>query len=279
MNIFGQRARAALCVRGAMMYAYSSRRIGGGTNVRRVSWQVLLGIALITTSAIVHIAHYLIFRDVRNIFFYLILDLGFLPINVLLVTLILRKLLNEREKRALFHKLNMVIGAFFAEVGTKLIGTLALFDSNVGNIRQDLLVAQSWPREQFAVVSQRIKQFQPNINSQNSDLDALRHLLVAKREFLVRLLENPNLLEHESFTDMLWAVFHLMDELSHRGDLRALPPADYAHLSLDMARAYHALIIEWLGYMRHLQERYPYLFSLALRTNPFDRSASVVFSA
>lgn len=147
------------------------------------------------------------------------------------------------------------------------------------HIRQNLLVAQNWPRERFALASQHIKQSEPEMNSQNGDLDALRRLLVAERGFLLRLLENPNLLEYESFTDMLWAVFHLMDELSHHGDLRALPPADYVHLSFDMKRAYRALIVEWLGYMRHLQEQYPYLFSLALRTNPFDRSASVVINA
>jgi len=31
---------------------------------------------------------------------------------------------------------------------------------------------------------------------------------------LLGLLGNPNLLEHDSFTDLLWAVFHLMEELS-----------------------------------------------------------------
>lgn len=33
---------------------------------------------------------------------------------------------------------------------------------------------------------------------------------------------------------------------------------------------------EWLAYMGHLRESYPYLFSLAARTNPFDRNASPI---
>ena len=37
-----------------------------------------------------------------------------------------------------------------------------------------------------------------------------------------------------------------------------------------------SLIAEWLAYMRHLKKNYPYLFSLALRTNPFDPQASAV---
>jgi len=42
-----------------------------------------------------------------------------------------------------------------------------------------------------------------------------------------------------------------------------------------MKRAYHLLILEWLDYMKHLKTNYPYLFSLAVRTNPFDTNASV----
>jgi len=33
---------------------------------------------------------------------------------------------------------------------------------------------------------------------------------------------------------------------------------------------------EWVDYMRHLKNNYPFLFSLAMRTNPFDQDASVI---
>jgi hypothetical protein len=49
--------------------------------------------------------------------------------------------------------------------------------------------------------------------------------------FLLGLMANPNLLEHESFTDLLWAVFHLTDELTHREDVSALADADLEHLA------------------------------------------------
>ena len=53
-------------------------------------------------------------------------------------------------------------------------------------------------------------------------------------------------------------------------------PADYEHLENDIRRAYSLLIVEWIVYMRHLHNSYPYLFSLAVRTNPFDIKASVI---
>ena len=38
---------------------------------------------------------------------------------------------------------------------------------------------------------------------------------------------------------------------------------------------HHLLLVrEWLSHMEHLKVDYPYLFSLAVRTNPFDPNAS-----
>ncbi len=88
-------------------------------------------------------------------------------------------------------------------------------------------------------------------------LENLRSFLVSERMFLLRLLENPNLLEQESFTEQLWAVFHVADELQSRTDLAHLPGGDYRHLAGDAGRAYSALTSEWLKYMAHLLKRYP----------------------
>ncbi|HUU31115.1 MAG TPA: hypothetical protein VMY69_03350, partial [Phycisphaerae bacterium] len=107
------------------------------------------------------------------------------------------------------------------------------------------------------------------------NLVALRDFLVSKRPFLLALLENPNLLEHEGFTDMLWAVFHLTEELARRRDLAAGPDSDREHLAGDIRRAYGRVLAEWLLYLAHLKRDYPYLFSLAVRTNPFDPQARV----
>jgi voltage-gated potassium channel len=61
----------------------------------------------------------------------------------------------------------------------------------------------------------------------------------------------------------------------HRTDLTNLPQTDQAHLSGDINRAYQQLAMRWLDYMEHLKRDYPYLFSLAVRTNPFDAQAVI----
>ena len=238
------------------------------------SWQNLFGLSLIALSAFFYLIHYAIFRDARHIFLWSMTSFAFLPISVLFVTLILNRLLISREKRSRLEKLNMVIGAFFSEVGTRLLKSFSEFDLQSDKIRKDLIVTNNWSEKEFSTVSKRLKNYDYRIESQKGDLEYSRSFLIGKRDFLLRLLENPTLLEHESFTELLWAVFHLTEELANRADVKQLPDTDYEHLSGDIKRTYVLLISEWLAYMKHLRDDYPYLFSLAMRTNPFDQNAS-----
>ena len=104
----------------------------------------------------------------------------------------------------------------------------------------------------------------------------MKDFLLSKRDFTLRLIENPTILEHEIFSDLLWAVFHLTEELMLRETLTSLPKTDYKHLEVDIKRAYINLGIQWLMYMKYLQKSYPYLFSLSVRTNPLNSRASAI---
>jgi hypothetical protein len=242
---------------------------------RLLNWQAILALVLITLSFIFYFVHYLIFRDLHHIFLYLIGDVAFIFIDVLIVLLVLHRLLVYREKRSILKKLNMVIGTFFSEVGTELIKKCSQFDPELTNIGKRLIITKDWTEKEFIRVRKDIKSHESNINSKKGSLVEVKDFLVGKRQFLLGLLENPSLLEHESFTELLWAVFHLTDELAYRRDLTRLPDTDYRHLSGDIKRAYQQLILQWLDYMRHLKQDYPYLFSLAMRTNPFDVNAVI----
>jgi hypothetical protein len=243
--------------------------------VKRLKWQVLLGLSLLTLSALVYSLHYLLFHDPRYIEMFFVCDLAFVFIEVLLVTLIIDEILGMREKRSLLRKLNMVIGAFFSQVGTVLIGRLAAFDLDFARIRDRLTVTDRWTAAEFSQTSRQLQQYPHRIDVGRSDLAGLKEMLLPQRAFLLSLLENQNLLEHERFTEVLMSVFHLLEELAARTSLSALPEPDLAHIARDMERAYRLLIRAWLDYMQHLRDHYPYLFSFALRTNPFDPDAVV----
>jgi hypothetical protein len=242
---------------------------------KKLTQRVLLGLLLILLSVFFYSLHFAIFRDAHHIFIYLVGDIAFVFIEVLMVTLIIHHILSEREKQAMLKKLNMVIGAFFSEVGTPLLKFFSKFDTDAQTLAKHLIISNDWSPEHFDQMQVVLKKHDHKIDSRVGDLQGLQSFIIEKRAFLLRLLENPNLLEHEEFTELLWAVFHLAEELSSRESVMELPDTDYHHLSGDIKRAYRLLVREWLSHMEHLKSDYPYLFSLAVRTNPFDPNASV----
>jgi hypothetical protein len=244
--------------------------------MKRMNWQVLLGMCLLVLSALFYFLHYLIFRDPHHIFIYLIGDIAFVFVEVLLVTLIIHSALEQREKKARLEKLNMVIGVFYSEVGTNLLEILSRWDPEIESIQKELFVEGKSAVRKFSRICRYLKNHDYSIGSEKPDWDTVKAFLMTKKNFLLRLLENQNLLEHESFTDVLWAVFHLAEELEARKSLQGLPNADHKHLIGDVKRVYGQLALQWLKYMEHLKSNYPHLFSLSLRTNPFDRSATPI---
>jgi hypothetical protein len=195
---------------------------------------------------------------------------------VLLVTLIIHQIITRHEKNLMLKKMNMVIGAFFSEAGTQLLRFMAVFDQQEAAIREQLLVDKQWTQQDFDILIKRFKKSTWTIDAHKGNLKNLRDFLLFERQFLLGLLENPTLLEHETFTSLLWAVFHLTEELAARPSFEQLPEKDYEHLANDIKRAYSILIVEWLVYLRHLHKDYPYLFSLAMRTNPFNSASSPI---
>ena len=208
--------------------------------------------------------------------FYLFQDMAFLPIQVIIVTLILNQLLGAIEKREKLYKMNMAINTFFGEVGADLISMLSSYNINMKGLREKLIIKPDWDNVMFQATANAVKVFNYVIDSKNGNLNELKIHMNDKRPFLLGLLGNPNLLEHDSFTDLLWAIFHLTDELDSRKGFEDLPNVDYDHLSVDIKRAYLLLLFEWLHYLKYLKNDYPYLFSMAIRKNPFNLDASII---
>jgi hypothetical protein len=242
----------------------------------KYSWHIKLGILLIVFSFSVYLLKFLILGDPENTYFYVFNALGFLPINVLLVTLVLAEMLNTRARKERLEKLNMVIGTFFSEMGTDLLHAITRRDPDIARVADALKVREEWGAEEFEKIGKIFSSYPFHVLPGRQDLELMRSFLNEKRNFLLRLLENPMLLEHQTFTELLRAVTHLGEELGRRGDLHDIPDSDVDHLQRDIERVYRLLCFEWLSYMHHLKRHYPYLFSLAMRTNPFDPEARVI---
>ncbi len=150
---------------------------------------------------------------------------------------------------------------------------------NDEKIKEKVLFTAAWQKHDFIKASREIKIFPLAISIDPEKLMELRDYLLPKREFLLSLLANPTLLEHESFTNLLWSIFHLLEELALRPEeMVNLPASDLDHLNNDVKRVISLLLESWVNYAAHLKETYPFLFSLVVRINPFSVTPTPIIS-
>jgi hypothetical protein len=170
----------------------------------------------------------------------------------------------------------MVIGVFFSEFGNRLLKELSEHVVGSEELKNRMRMSGSWKKEDFDAALDYLRKSNQKISIDSEALPGLKQFMAGKRSFLLSLLENQNLLEHENFTDLLWAAFHITEELQARESFDRIPPSDKEHINGDIKRVFGHLIREWILYMQHLKEDYPYLFSLAVRLNPMIDSPDPV---
>ncbi len=245
-------------------------------NRRQLVSEASFAAALLAAAAALNLLHFALFRDLHHIVLWGLTSLAFLPVSALVVTLFIERLLAARARVQRVEKLNMLVGTFLSTAGNPMLRLFSSWDPEVDTLRRHFGKPGLWQPGQAAART-RLPAHACTVRPDIAGLIQLRTLLANRTDLLLRLLENPNLLGHEQFAELLRAVFHVAEELSFRSeDLADLPESDRNHLAGDIQRAYRCLVHEWVEHMNYLQVSYPYLFSLAARTNPFDPQASAV---
>jgi len=239
-------------------------------------WYLLTSIILILISAVSYSMQIYLFHHESDTYFYFLQDLSFVPVQVLIVTFVIDRLLKRQQRISLLKRVYVAIGIFYNELGNELLKHCFELTSNKDDLSIKLEINAHWQVKEFDKAEKWINTNPVAIELTRERVEILKQFLDSKRMFILNLLENSNLSEHDTFTDTLLGVCHLSDELALRKDLTHIPPADLAHLSIDIKRAYHGIIKEWILYMSHIKKEYPFLFSLALRSNPFNDKSSVV---
>ncbi len=232
-------------------------------------WPLTLAVVLMGLSALVYWIHYLIFRDPHHIFIFMVGDIAFVFLEMLLLTFVIYRLLHHRERKAMIDKVNMLTGAFFSELGTELLRRLAVYDTHQDPIGRHLSGPSDWSEKEFLNLRDSAVRYDSSIDARQNNLEELQAFLAHHKPFLLDLLQNQSLIRAEPFSNLVWAVFHLAKELENHGDLADLSEADFGRLAGDIKRVYQLLLVLWLDYLDHLKRDYPYLFSLAERRNPF----------
>ena len=245
-----------------------------------MNWKIKFAIIMFALAVLIFLARYLIFGDGEEIIAYLWKHIGFIPIDILIVALVLEEIMGRKEHEAILEKIDMLMGTFFSEIGNDLIAELSKANINKANT-DDLKAIKSWNDKDYDNKLKELKNnpvdFKANITPEEREdfLNRIQSILVENREFLVNLINNPNLLEKDEFSSLLLALLHLDEELARRGELTDIKDADFNHLNGDMKRVYSKLVYEWVYYLKYLNKHYPYMISLAIRTNPFDSEADV----
>ncbi len=229
---------------------------------------------------VIYGSNILILKDPEHVISYIWTHLGFIPVDILIVAFVLDEIISKKEKEAMMEKLDMIMSTFFSELGNDLISQL----SSINHYKADTKYLESikdWTDEDYENILKKIKNvdipFKADVAQQDREeyLTNIRNLLINKREFIVGLINNQNLLEKEEFSELLNAILHLDDELEHRSDLSKVSDVDFNHLNGDMQRVYNKLIHEWVYYLKYINKHYPYMIALVIRTNPFDETADV----
>ena len=238
-------------------------------------WKIKFSIIMVIAIIIIYGSNILVLKDPEHVISYIWTHLGFIPVDILIVAFVLDEIIAKKEKEAMMEKLDMIMSTFFSEVGNDLISQL----SSVNKHKADTNYLESikgWNDKDYENKLKEIKNinipFKADVAPEDREeyLTNIRELLINKREFIVGLLNNPNLLEKEEFSKLLTAVLHLDEELEHRPDLSKVTDVDFNHLNGDMERIYNILIHEWIYYLKYLNKHYPYMIALIIRTNPFD---------
>ncbi|MGL4669865.1 MAG: hypothetical protein ACRCVG_04635 [Methanobacteriaceae archaeon] len=273
----------------------------------KLDWKLKLGIILAIASFLIYLFAFISFGEPEKVLFYVVIDLAFVPLDILIVVLIIETVISKKEKETILEKLNMIIGVFFSEIANDFLDVVTPSLKNDEELKNILKNIKDWDNKDFSKYLAKIdsmrssfKLITPNSsenieknnetitssNLENKELkefldnrhnlfDEIRDLLAPKRDFLVRLLENPILLENEAFSNVLLATFHLDEELERRKSLEEIPYFDVQHLNLDIERVYQNMVYEWVEYLLYLKINYPYMFSIAIRINPFDDNADI----
>lgn len=247
---------------------------------KRLSWKMKFSIVMILLIIIIYGSNYLVLGDAEHIISYVWTHLGFIPVDILLVAFILDEIIEKKEKEAMLEKLDMLMSTFFSEVGNELINKLSTankYNASTENLKS----IKDWDENDFDNKLAELKgaslDFQTDISPEEREefLQDMTTFLSSKREFIINLINNPNLLEKEEFTELINAILHLDEELEHRKNLALVTDADFGHLNGDMKRVYDKLVYEWVYYLKYLYKHYPYMIALVVRTNPFDADADV----
>lgn len=136
---------------------------------------------LLLVSLVLYFADYYLFGRAGEIGFSFMSNVAFLPVYVLFVTLMVERVLKDREREAMMKKLNMVIGVFFSEVGTRLLRDFLAFFPDGEELCRRLRPTPQWRDRDFLAARDFLKGQDIRLDARLGDLKELKSFLAEKK--------------------------------------------------------------------------------------------------
>ncbi len=219
---------------------------------------------LFAVSAVIYAVQIILFHQPETTAFYIFQDLAFMPVTIAIATLVVGELINEREHQNRLEKSKMLQSTFYTELGNALVRTLLESAAQSKQI-SELITFRSMSDRDLKSLQEEIFQMPLDISLSKEIFNQANGLLLSARTSLMVLSSNPLLFEHEAFTDLLWSVFHLMDEYQLRGEFDSLSAGDLEHLNLDYEKTYRQLLSGYIANAQYLHDTYPNLFAATVK--------------
>lgn len=235
--------------------------------MKNLKQYLFVSLNLIFLSFIMFLVHYLIFGQLENTIYYSLMSLCFIPVNILAVTLVFNTIMEKHSKIERMNKLNMLVGLFFSDFGFTLLTLIASSDKKIRSLDLDF--------NDLKACSNTLKVHSHEIDFQKINYMKLKNLIVNSREILSSLISSENILEHETFADLLMSLMHLRDEILFVQHME-LTKEDAIHLEGDIIRVYKNLSLQWINYLSHLKQFYPYQYKSSIKFNPFSLNDRII---
>ncbi len=218
-------------------------------------------ILLLLISVIIYALQIFIFHDPQTTAFYIFQDFAFMPATIAIATLVVGKLMDEQEKKEKVEKTKMLTSTFFTGIGTAITTELL----EIAEPKEHLanIIALRCTDANLKQKQDNIRQMEIKINLTKEVYESVMQKFETAQTSLLVLSSNPMLFEHEDFTDLLWAIFHLIDEYHLRDDFNTLDDHVLHHLNKDFEQMLRLLLINYIANAKYLRETYPHFYESA----------------
>ena len=230
-----------------------------------------ISVLLIILSAIIYLLQILIFRDVRNTFFYIFQDFAFLPVSIAVATIAVGALLDERDRLQKIEGTRMLRSVFFTGIGSSILLKLSpccIYSQEMASLMHvegstDTLRERSRLHKAIRQRQEEINAMDLRVKLDRDVYEGVCQILEDNRPELLIMSSNNNLMVEKSFKEVIWGIFHLMDEFHLRGHWEDLSEADIQHLEDDFSTVLRLMLANSIGNTWYLKETYPEFYGTA----------------